>query len=107
MKQKKTETIKTKTNKQIQVSSLLPLANQGKGYKIFLKDYNYKVEALKEQIKCIPNRSANLKWVKNQKFQSATYKKKFNVDKLTWFPHCPTEKKTESNKNLNTQLKKF
>ena len=38
----------TKTNEQIQVSSLLPLANQGKGYKIFLKDYNYKVEALKE-----------------------------------------------------------
>ena len=55
----------TKTNEQIQVSSLLPLANQGTGYKIFLKYYNYKVEALKEQIKCIPNRSANLKWVKN------------------------------------------
>ena len=36
----------TKTNEQIQVSSLLPLANQGKGYKIFLKYYNYKVEAL-------------------------------------------------------------
>ena len=34
-------------------------------------------------------------------------KKKFNIDKLTWFPHCPTEKKTENNKNLNTQLKKF
>ena len=38
----------TKTNKQIQVSSSLHLANQGKGHKIFLKDYNYKVEALKE-----------------------------------------------------------
>ena len=55
----------TKTNEQIQVSSLLPLANQGKGYKIFLKYYNYKVEALKEQIKCIPNSSANLKRAKN------------------------------------------
>ena len=55
----------TKTNKQIQVSSSLHLANQGKGHKIFLKDYNYKVEALKEQIKCIPNTSTNLKWVKN------------------------------------------
>ena len=60
---KKTETIKTQ--KQIQVSSSLHLANQGKGHKIFLKDYNYKVEALKEQIKCIPNTSTNLKWVKN------------------------------------------
>lgn len=66
MKQKKNRNNKnTKTNEQIQVSSLLPLANQGKGYKIFLKYYNYKVEALKEQIKCMPNSSANLKWVKN------------------------------------------
>ena len=38
MKQKKNRNNKnTKTNEQIQVSSLLPLANQGKGYKIFLK----------------------------------------------------------------------
>ena len=66
MKRKKNRNNKnTKTNEQIQVSSLLPLANQGKGYKIFLKDYNYKVEALKEQMKCMPNSSANLKWVKN------------------------------------------
>ena len=66
MKQKKNRNNKnTKTNEQIQVSSLLPFANQGKGYKIFLKYYNYKVEALKEQIKCMPNSSANLKWVKN------------------------------------------
>ena len=49
MKRKKNRNNKsTKTNEQIQVSSLLPPANQGKGYKIFLKDYNYKVEALKE-----------------------------------------------------------
>lgn len=66
MKRKKNRNNKnTKTNEQIQVSSLLPLANQGKGYKIFLKDYNYKVESLKEQMKCMPNSSANLKWVKN------------------------------------------
>lgn len=66
MKRKKNRNNKnTKTNEQIQVSSLLPLANHGKGYKIFLKYYNYKAETLKEQIKCIPNSSANLKRVKN------------------------------------------
>lgn len=33
--------------------------------------------------------------------------KKFNFDELTWFPHCPTEKKRKIIKISTQNLKKF